>query len=277
MCIRDRHCGVAETDGAHHVHHVIPLRKFASQEEGNRPENLVTLCSRCHRLAEQNVQIQSGISTLGYLLANLAPFFVMCDRKDLDFFAEDRSPLAGNDPAVLIYDNIAGGIGLSRKLFDLHHKIIAAALDLVSKCPCEMGCPSCVGPVAENGEGAKTLVTSCAMCYQTYAVLYERFGLKRDLKVVHSSQLIAELIGKGKLKPKSKVDLNVTYHDPCHLGRLGEPWIHWQGTKIPGDRFVFDPPRPYRRGTNGVYEPPREVLAGLPGVRDFHDVSAVAR
>ena len=59
---------------------------------------------------------------------------------------------------MLIYDNIAGGIGLSRKLFDLHHKIIAAALDLVSKCPCEMGCPSCVGPVAENGEGAKTLV-----------------------------------------------------------------------------------------------------------------------
>ena len=156
MCIRNG----AETDGAHHVHHVIPLRKFASQEEGNRPENLVTLCSRCHRPAEQNVQIQSGISALGYLLANLAPFFVMCDRKDLDFFAEDRSPLAGNDPAVLIYDNIAGGIGLSRKLFDLHHKIIAAALDLVSKCPCEMGCPSCVGPVAENGEGAKTLVTA---------------------------------------------------------------------------------------------------------------------
>lgn len=155
-----QHCGVAENDGAHHVHHIIPLRKFASQEEGNRPENLVTLCSRCHRLAEQNVQIQSGITALGYLLANLAPFFVMCDRKDLDFFAEDRSPLAGNDPAVLIYDNIAGGIGLSRKLFDLHHKIIAAALDLVSKCPCEMGCPSCVGPVAENGEGAKTLVTA---------------------------------------------------------------------------------------------------------------------
>lgn len=156
---RDRflcqHCGVAETEGAHHVHHLVPLRKFPTLEEANRPENLVTLCSRCHRLAEQNVQIQSGISALGYLLVNLAPFFVMCDRQDLDVFTEDKSPLAGGDPAILIYDNISGGIGLSRKLFDLHDRIIAAALDLVGKCPCAMGCPSCVGPVAENGEGAK--------------------------------------------------------------------------------------------------------------------------
>jgi Fe-S oxidoreductase len=59
----------------------------------------------------------------------------------------------------------------------------------------------------------------------------------------------------------------VTYHDPCRLGRLGEPWIHWQGKKIPGDRFVFDPPKTYRRGTYGVYEPPREVLKSLPGVK----------
>ncbi len=114
--------------------------------------------------------------------------------------------------------------------------------------------------------GAKTLVTSCAMCYQTYAVLYERFGLRGDLEVLHSSQLIARLLREGRLTPKNRVDLNVTYHDPCHLGRLGEPWIHWQGTKIPGDRFIFNPPKPYRRGTHGVYEPPREVISSLPGV-----------
>ena len=104
------------------------------------------------------------------------------------------------------------------------------------------------------------------MCYQVYNVLYDRFDLKGDLEVLHMSQMIARLMDEGKLKPERKADLNVTYHDPCHLGRLGEPWIHWEGKKIPGDRFVFDPPRPYRRGTNGVYEPPREVLAGLPGV-----------
>ncbi len=114
--------------------------------------------------------------------------------------------------------------------------------------------------------GAKTLVTSCAVCYQAYSVLYDRFGLKGNLEVLHSSQLIARLMDDGALKPERKTELSVTYHDPCHLGRLGEPWVHWEGKKIPGDRFVFDPPKPYRRGTNGVYEPPRKVMAGLPGV-----------
>jgi len=114
--------------------------------------------------------------------------------------------------------------------------------------------------------GAKTLVTSCATCYQAYAVLYDRFGLKGDLEVLHTSQLLADLIEQGKLQPKNDLGLSVTYHDPCHLGRLGEPWIHWEGTKIPGDRFIFDPPKTYRRGTGGVYEPPRDVLRSLPGV-----------
>lgn len=114
--------------------------------------------------------------------------------------------------------------------------------------------------------GAKTLVTSCAVCYQVYNVLYDRFGLKGDLEVLHTTQLIERLMAEGRLKLEKKTDLNVTYHDPCHLGRLGEPWAHWEGKKIPGDRFVFDPPKPYRRGTKGVYEPPRKVIASLPGV-----------
>jgi Fe-S oxidoreductase len=96
--------------------------------------------------------------------------------------------------------------------------------------------------------------------------LYDRFGLMNDLKVVHTSQLLAELVAAGTLEFHNAQDLSVTYHDPCHLGRLGEPWIHWQGTKVPGDRFIFEPQRPYRRGTNGVYEPPREVIRSLPGV-----------
>jgi len=85
--------------------------------------------------------------------------------------------------------------------------------------------------------------------------------------VLHISEYIDRLIKEGRLKPRKKVDISVTYHDPCRLGRLGEPWIHWSGKKIPGDRFVFDPPKPYRRGANGVYEPPRNVLKSLPGVK----------
>ena len=115
--------------------------------------------------------------------------------------------------------------------------------------------------------GVKTVVTGCADGYQAFKVLYDRFNLKGDLKVLHISEYIDKLIRDGKLKPRKKVDMAVTYHDPCRLGRLGESWVHWEGKKIPGDRFVYDPPKPYRRGTNGVYEPPRDVLKAIPGVK----------
>jgi Fe-S oxidoreductase len=115
--------------------------------------------------------------------------------------------------------------------------------------------------------GVKTLVTGCADGYQALKVLYDRYDLKGDLEVLHISEYIDRLIKEGKLKPRNKVNISVTYHDPCRLGRLGEPWVHWEGKKIPGDKFVFDPPKVYRRGTYGVYEPPRDVLKSIPGIK----------
>jgi Fe-S oxidoreductase len=115
--------------------------------------------------------------------------------------------------------------------------------------------------------GVKTVVTACADGYQAFKVLYDKFGLKKDLEVLHISEYIDRLLKSGKLKLRKNVDLSVTYHDPCRLGRMGEPWVHWEGKKIPGDRFVFDPPKEYRRGTKGVYEPPRDVLGSIPGLR----------
>jgi Fe-S oxidoreductase len=115
--------------------------------------------------------------------------------------------------------------------------------------------------------GVKTLVTGCADGYHAFKVLYDRYNLKGELKVMHISEYIDKLIRDGKLTMRRKVNMAVTYHDPCRLGRLGEPWVHWEGKKIPGDRFVFDPPKPYRRGTNGVYEPPRDVLKAIPGLK----------
>jgi Fe-S oxidoreductase len=115
--------------------------------------------------------------------------------------------------------------------------------------------------------GVKTVVTACADGYQAFKVLYDRFNLTDGLEVLHISEYVDKLLKEGKLHLAKKVNLSVTYHDPCRLGRLGEPWTHWQGKKIPGDRFVFDPPKTYRRGTHGVYEPPRDVLRSIPGVR----------
>jgi Fe-S oxidoreductase len=115
--------------------------------------------------------------------------------------------------------------------------------------------------------GVKTVVTACADGYQAFKVLYDQYKLRGDLEVLHMTEYIDRLIKAGKLKPRKKIDMVVTYHDPCRLGRLGEPWIHWQGKKIPGDRYVFDPPKIYRRGTHGIYDPPRDVIKAIPGVK----------
>jgi Fe-S oxidoreductase len=114
--------------------------------------------------------------------------------------------------------------------------------------------------------GAKILVTGCAECYHAYKVLYEKFKISHGLEVLHTSQYFSRLIGEGRLKPSKEVRMKVAYHDPCYLGRLGEPYEPWSGTKVPGHMFRFNPPKPYRRGTYGVYQPPRDVLASIPGL-----------
>jgi Fe-S oxidoreductase len=114
--------------------------------------------------------------------------------------------------------------------------------------------------------GAKTVVTGCADGYHALKVLYERFNLNPGFEVMHVVEYIDKLVKSGKLKLKKKVNLSVTYHDPCRLGRLGEPWVKWNGKRIPGDRFVFEPQKPYRRGAKGVYDPPRDLLKAIPGL-----------
>jgi Fe-S oxidoreductase len=117
--------------------------------------------------------------------------------------------------------------------------------------------------------GVKALVTPCADCYACFKVLYDKIGKKLGIEVFHITQYLEKLIGEGKLKLTKKVPLKVTYHDPCHLGRLGEPWIHWSGKEIKHtlQMILHDPPKKYRRGYNGVYETPRNILRSIPGLR----------
>jgi Fe-S oxidoreductase len=115
--------------------------------------------------------------------------------------------------------------------------------------------------------GAEVLLTGCSECYHTFKVLYDKLDLNLGLEVLHSTQYLHRLIRENKLKPSKEIRATITYHDPCHLGRLGEPYVHWNGERVPGHMFRFDPPKVYRRGTYGVYEPPREILRNIPGLQ----------
>ena len=148
-------CSRLEENQAHHVHHKIPFRQFRSIEEANQLSNLITLCPSCHRRVETVVRLRSGLSGLAHVLYNIAPIFLMCDARDLGVHSDPQSPLTDGDPTIVIFERVPAGIGFSQKLFEIHNQLIQNCLDLVRLCSCKDGCPSCVGPAGENGQGGK--------------------------------------------------------------------------------------------------------------------------
>jgi len=120
----------------------------------------------------------NGLYGLAYILHHVSPLFLMCDLHDIGASIGDNStgesvppkdmlakiePLHGTpfyfemdfEPNIFIYDNYPGGIGLSPSLFDLEKRLLETCLKTIAACPCQDGCPSCVGPTAESGEQAK--------------------------------------------------------------------------------------------------------------------------
>ena len=127
-----------------------------SPEQANQLTNLITLCPSCHHRVELAVRVRSGLSGLSFVLSHLAPLFLMCDPRDLGVHADPQSSLTSGAPTVIIYEQVPDGIGLSSQLYQIHSDLLTYALELVSNCLCSDGCPSCVGPGGEQGQGSKT-------------------------------------------------------------------------------------------------------------------------
>ena len=86
-----------------------------------------------------------------------------------------------------------------------------------------------------NDAGVRKIVASCPHCFNTLSREYPQIG--GHYEVVHHTQLLARLVDEGRLTPITPIEENITYHDPCFLGRH-----------------------------NKVYRQPRDIMAKVPGV-----------
>ena len=87
---------------------------------------------------------------VGKLMRHVAPLFLRCQPQDIGLSAQVKSKHFKR-PALVFYDKVQGGVGLSDLLYERHREVLDAALEVVSRCACEKGCPVCVGPPEESG------------------------------------------------------------------------------------------------------------------------------
>ena len=94
---------------------------------------------------------------------------------------------------------------------------------------------------AMKARGVKTVVTSCPACWLAWHTFYpdwaKKLGIDYPFDVKHYSEILAEKIEAGALKFDHEVNMKVTWHDSCHMGRAGN-----------------------------IYEAPRRLIQAIPGI-----------
>jgi DEAD/DEAH box helicase domain-containing protein len=119
---------------------------------------------------------RDGVIGLAFAMRNVAPLLLMCDGHDLGLSVDGvslggASRVGGSSrageatelsaaPTIFLYDNYPSGIGFSEPLFGMHEALLARTRELIGGCPCESGCPSCVGPEGATGPLAKAVALS---------------------------------------------------------------------------------------------------------------------
>ncbi|MHA1861204.1 MAG: (Fe-S)-binding protein, partial [Candidatus Ranarchaeia archaeon] len=89
-----------------------------------------------------------------------------------------------------------------------------------------------------NKFNPKYVITGCPACFRNLRFEYPELGYALDAKVLHTTELLDQLLWERRLKLNKKLQKTVSYHDPCELGRL-----------------------------SGLYRPARRILERIPGLK----------
>jgi DEAD/DEAH box helicase domain-containing protein len=90
---------------------------------------------------------RDGIAGIAFAMHNIAPLLLMSDQGDIGVSIDRET--------IFLYDNYPGGIGFSEPLFSMHDELLSRTRELIDECPCQSGCPSCVGPEGSTGPHTK--------------------------------------------------------------------------------------------------------------------------
>ena len=215
-----------------HVPKILDMRRYLVMEESKFPETM----QRALRSLEARGHPYSGASA---------------SRVDWCRGLNVRT-LADNGPADYLY-----WVGCSTALNARNQEVARAFTRLLQKAGVDFAIlgqeESCSGDPARRigneylfeklarrnikvlqSHKVEKIVTTCPHCFNTLKNEYPQFGAAFEM--CHHSQLLAELIKQGRLKPSGGLEGKVTFHDPCYLGRY-----------------------------NDTYEEPREIVRALPG------------
>ncbi len=100
----------------------------------------------------------------------ILPLFAICDRWDVGGVSIAAHPQSGK-PSIFIYDGYPGGAGIAELAFHAADRHLAATMDVIDRCPCRSGCPSCVqSPKCGNGNEPLDKAASLALLQQTLGI-----------------------------------------------------------------------------------------------------------
>jgi DEAD/DEAH box helicase domain-containing protein len=100
-------------------------------------------------LSLRDERLDQGMIGAAHALKHIAPLFVMCDSQDIHVVPQMKA--AHNEkPTIFFYDRYPGGVGLSEKIYEGIETILFEAKSMIADCPCESGCPSCIGSEAAS-------------------------------------------------------------------------------------------------------------------------------
>ncbi len=101
-------------------------------------------------------ELQGAMVGISHIIEHIAPVFLMCSPRDIGVVYHVRDPFT-NKPTLFLYDNCAGGVGLSDRVYEMDDELFKEARRMLMDCPCADGCPSCVGPPSDVGAGGKRI------------------------------------------------------------------------------------------------------------------------